>query len=80
MRVLSLFDGISCGRIALERAGIAVEDYSGFEIDKYAISVSRKNYPEIHRFGNVFKSDFKQFKSYNLLIGGSPCTYCSIAK
>lgn len=79
MRVLSLFDGISCGRIALERAGIAVENYSAFEIDKYAIAVSRQNYPEICRFGNVFEGDFKKFKGYELLIGGSPCTYWSIA-
>ena len=80
MRVLSLFDGISCGRAALERAGIAVEDYSAFEIDKYAIMVSRKNYPEIRHFGNVFDGGFKRFKGYDLLIGGSPCTYWSIAK
>lgn len=80
MRVLSLFDGISCGRAALERAGIAVEDYSAFEIDKYAIAVSRKNYPGIRHFGNVFYGDFKRFKGYDLLIGGSPCTYWSIAK
>lgn len=80
MRILSLFDGISCGRAALERADIAVEDYSAFEIDKYAIAVSRKNYPEIRHFGNVFDGDFKQFKNCDLLIGGSPCTYWSIAK
>ena len=80
MRVLSLFDGISCGRAALERAEIAVGDYSAFEIDKYAIAVSQKNYPEIRHFGNVFEGDFKHFKNYDLLIGGSPCTYWSIAK
>ncbi len=80
MNVLSLFDGISCGRVALERARIAVDDYSAFEIDKYAISVSSKNYPQIRRFGNVFDGDFKQFDGYDLLIGGSPCTYWSIAK
>ena len=65
MRVLSLFDGISCGRAALERAGIAAEDYSAFEIDKYAIAVSRRNYPGIRHFGNVFEGDFKQFKNYD---------------
>lgn len=80
MRVLSLFDGISCGRVALERAGVAVEDYSAFEIDKYAISVSSKNYPETRHFGDVFNGGFKRFKGYDLLIGGSPCTYWSIAK
>ena len=80
MRVLSLFDGISCGRAALERSNIAVDDYSAFEIDKYAIAVSRKNYPQIQHFGNVFDGDFTQFKGYDLLLGGSPCTYWSIAK
>lgn len=80
MRVLSLFDGISCGRVALERAGIAVDDYSAFETDKYAIAVSVKNYPEIRHFGNVFDGDFRQFDGYELLLGGSPCTYWSIAK
>lgn len=80
MKVLSLFDGISCGRAALERAGIEVNDYAAFEIDKYAIAVSRKNYPEIRHFGDVFNGNFKQFKGYDLLIGGSPCTYWSIAK
>ncbi len=80
MRVLSLFDGISCGMLALERAGIAVESYDAFEIDKYAIQISEKNYPQIVHHGDVFNGDFKQFKGYDLLIGGSPCTYWSIAK
>ena len=80
MKILSLFDGISCGRAALERANIAVEDYAAFEIDKYAIKISEKNYPSIRRFGDVFEGDFTQFKGYDLLMGGSPCTYWSIAK
>lgn len=80
MRVLSLFDGISCGMLALERAGIPVEKYDAFEIDKYAIAVSEKNYPNIVHHGNVFDGDFTQFKGYDLLLGGSPCTYWSIAK
>ena len=74
MRVLSLFDGISCGMLALQRAGIPVESYDAFEIDKYAIQVSEKNYPKI------VQGDFTQFKGYDLLLGGSPCTYWSIAK
>ena len=53
----------------MERAGIAVDDYAAFEIDKYAIAVSAKNYPEIRRFGNVFDGDFKRFNGYDLLIG-----------
>lgn len=80
MKVLSLFDGISCGMVALERAGIEVEKYSAFEIDKYAVQISKKNYPEIEHYGDVFEADFKQFTGYDLLIGGSPCTYWSCAK
>ena len=80
MRVLSLYDGISCGMAALERAGIPVESYDAFEIDKYAIQVSQKNYPQIIHHGDVFGGSYSNFKGYDLLIGGSPCTYWSIAK
>ena len=80
MKVLSLFDGISCGRLALERANLPVERYDAFEIDKYAIAVSKNNFPDIVHHGDVFKGDFKKFKGYDLLIGVSPCTYWSVAK
>ncbi|MCM1508231.1 MAG: DNA cytosine methyltransferase [Ruminococcus flavefaciens] len=80
MKVLSLFDGISCGRLALERADFSVEKYDAFEIDKYAISVSKNNFPDIIQHGDVFNGDFTQFKGYDLLLGGSPCTYWSVAK
>ena len=80
MKVLSLFDGISCGRLALERAGLSVEKYDAFEVDKYAISISKNNFPDIIQHGDVFNGDFTQFKGYDLLIGGSPCTYWSLAK
>ena len=80
MKILSLFDGISCGMIALERAGIPVERYVAFEIDKYAIKISEKNYPQIEHKGDVFDADFTEYKDFDLLIGGSPCTYWSIAK
>lgn len=80
MNVLSLFDGISCGMVALERAEIPVEKYSAYEIDKYAITVSEKNYPYIERHGDVFYGNFKKYKGCDLLIGGSPCTYWSVAK
>ena len=80
MKVLSLFDGISCGMVALERAGINVERYDAFEIDKYAIKVSEKNYPQIVHHGDVFGGNFADFEGYDLLLGGSPCTYWSIAK
>lgn len=80
MRVLSLYDGISCGMAALEREGIPVESYDAFEIDKYAVKISEKNYPQIVHHGDVFGGIYSDFKGYDLLIGGSPCTYWSIAK
>ena len=80
MKVLSLFDGISCGMVALERAGIEVDRYVAYEIDKDAIQVSKYNYPQIEQRGDVFKADFTEYKGFDLLIGGSPCTYWSIAK
>lgn len=80
MKVLSLFDGISCGMVALERSGIPVERYVAYEIDKYAIQISKKNYPKIEQCGDVTTADFTQYKGFELLIGGSPCTYWSIAK
>lgn len=80
MNVLSLYDGISCGMVALKRSGLSVKNYAAYEIDKYAITVSSKNYPAITHHGNVFEGDFKKYKGCDLLIGGSPCTYWSIAK
>lgn len=73
MKVLSLFDGISCGMVALERAGIPVERYVAYEIDKYAIQISQKNYPQIEQCGDVTKADFKQYRGFDFVIGGSPC-------
>lgn len=80
LKVLSLFDGISCGAVALEKAGISVGRYSSFEIDYNAVKISKKNYPQMDRHLDVFDGDFTQFKGYDLLIGGSPCTYWSIAQ
>lgn len=68
------------GRLALERANLPVEKYDAFEIDRYAIAVSQNNYPDIVQHGDVFNGNFKQFKGYDLLLGGSPCTYWSVAK
>lgn len=53
MRVLSLFDGISCGKVALDRAGIPITEYYASEIDKYAITVSKTNHPTIQHLGDV---------------------------
>lgn len=81
INILSLFDGMSCGQIALERAGIKVENYFASEIDKYAIKVTMKNYPNTIQLGNIYDIDFTQFKGkIDIGIGGSPCTYWSIAK
>ena len=74
MKVLSLFDGIACGRLALKRAGIQVDSYDAFEIDKAAIKVATANFPDINERGDVRNADFSQFVGYDLLIGGSPCT------
>lgn len=75
MNVLSLFDGMSCGRIALERAGIKVNNYYASEIKKHAIKVSKENYPSIIQLGDIEKIDLMYLKSLkiDLLIGGSPC-------
>lgn len=73
MNVLSLFDGISCGRLALERAGIQVDNYYASEIDKYAMQISNKNYSDIIQIGDVTKVDTSILGRIDLLIGGSPC-------
>ena len=81
MRVLSLFDGISCGQVALERAGIPVEVYYASEIDKYAIQITQKNYPDTIQLGDINNIDFTEFiGKVDLLIGGSPCQDLSISK
>lgn len=72
MKVLSLFDGISCGMVALERAGIKVDRYVAYEINKNAIKVSKNNYPNIEHLGDVVDADFTKQKM-DLLLGGSPC-------
>lgn len=82
INVLSLFDGISCGMIALERAGINVDKYYASEIEPNAIKISQKNYPNIIRLGDVTK--WREWdidwSSIDLLIGGSPCQSLSITQ
>lgn len=73
MKVLSLFDGISCGRVALDRAGHWVEEYHAWEIEPSAIEISRNNYPDILQHGDVTRTDFRKFNGFDLLMGGSPC-------
>jgi len=79
MKILSLFDGISCARVACERAGIKVDEYYASEVDKYAIQVSQKNYPDIRQLGSV-TDIVAHTEPFDLLIGGSPCQDLSIAK
>lgn len=79
MNVLSLFDGISCGRVALDRAGIKYDNYYASEIDKYAIQVAMKNYPDIIQVGDVTKLNSESLPKIDLLIGGSPCQGFSFA-
>lgn len=79
INVLSLFDGMSCGRIALERAGIKVNKYYASEIDKHAIKVSKANYADIEHIGDVRYVNGWEFDKIDLLIGGSPCQGFSFA-
>lgn len=75
MNILSLFDGMSCGRIALERAGIEVDNYFSSEIKDYAVKVADINYPmdKQNRLGDITKIDGYKLPKIDLLIGGSPC-------
>ena len=81
INVLSLFDGISCGRVALQRAGIPVNKYYASEIDKYAIMITQNNFPDTVQLGDVTKwEDWDiDWSSIDLLIGGSPCQGFSFA-
>ena len=79
MNVLSLFDGMSCGQIALERAGIPVDNYFASEINKYAMQVTQTNYPNTIQLGDVTKVVASKLPKIDLLIGGSPCQGFSFA-
>lgn len=79
MNVLSLFDGMSCGQQALERAGIKVDKYFASEIDKYAIQVTMANYPNTIQLGSVVNLDGYSLPKIDMLIGGSPCQSFSFA-
>ena len=79
INVLSLFDGMSCGQIALERAGIKVGNYYASEIDKHAIKVTQHNYPDTIQLGDVTQVNGSDLPKIDLLIGGSPCQGFSFA-
>lgn len=81
VNVLSLFDGISCGRVALDRAGISVNKYYASEIDKYAIRVSQKNYSDIIQLGDINNWEHWDidWSSIDLILAGTPCQGLSFA-
>lgn len=77
--VLSLFDGISCGRVALQRAGIEFDTYYSSEIDKYAIQIAQKNHPDTVQLGDILGWREWDLENVDLIIGGSPCQGFSLA-
>lgn len=79
MVVLSLFDGMSCGQIALHELGIIPETYYASEIDKFAIAQTQLNFPDTIQLGDVAEVDVSRLKPVDLLIGGSPCQSFSFA-
>jgi len=79
MNVLSLFDGMSCGQIALNNSGIEYENYYASEIDKHAINVTQTNFPKTIQLGDVEKIKGSDLPKIDLLIGGSPCQGFSVA-
>ena len=79
MNVLSLFDGMSCGQIALNRAGIKYDKYFASEIDKYAIEVTQHNYPETIQIGDILNVKGSDLPKIDIMFGGSPCQGFSFA-
>ena len=79
MNVLSLFDGLSCGQIALNRVGIKYDNYYASEIDKHAIKVTQHNYPNTIQLGSVTEIKGSDLPQIDLIIGGSPCQGFSFA-
>ena len=79
MNILSLFDGISCARVALERAWIKVEKYYASEIDKYAIQVSKRNHPNIIQLWDVNNRKDRDLGEIDIIVWGSPCQWFSFA-
>lgn len=80
MNILSLYDGMACGHIAFMLEEIPIDRYVAYEIDGYAVKTAVHNFPDIEQRGNVFDGDFTEFEGFDWLIGGSPCTYWSIAQ
>lgn len=79
MNVLSLFDGMSCGRIALSELGISVKKYYASEVDKFAIKATMQNFPDTIQLGDVRELEVSRMDKIDLIIGGSPCTNLSMS-
>jgi DNA (cytosine-5)-methyltransferase 3A len=79
MNVLSLFDGMSCGQIALSQLGIKVNNYYASEIDQYAMQITKKNFPNTIHIGDVTKVKSEDLEPIDLMMGGSPCQGFSFA-
>ena len=79
-RVLSLFDGMGCAHLAMQGAGLQVERYVAFEVDRFCNEAVAHNFPDAERRGDVFDADFTEFEGFDFLMGGSPCTYWSVAQ
>lgn len=79
MNVLSLFDGLSCGQIALNRVNIKYDNYFASEIDKHAINVTQNNFPNTIQIGDITKINSNDLPAIDLLLGGSPCQGFSMA-
>ena len=79
LKVLSLFDGMSCGQLALQRLGIEVDTYYASEIDKYAIQVTQANFPKTIQVGDVCELKAEDYQDIDLILAGSPCQGFSFA-
>lgn len=79
-RVLSLFDGMGCAHLAMQGAGLQVERYVAFEVDRFCNEAVAHNFPDAEQRGDVFDADFTEFEGFDFLMGGSPCTYWSVAQ
>ena len=79
MNVVSYFNGMNCGMLALDKVGIKVDNYYSYEIDKYANMVSQNNYPKTKQMGSVINADLSCLPNVDLFIGGSPCQSFSVA-
>ena len=79
-KVLSLFDGMGCAHLAMQGAGLPIGRYVAFEVGRFCNETVAHNFPDAERRGDVFDADFTEFEGFDFLMGGSPCTYWSVAQ